>query len=94
MLIFSTSFFTSQCYKTQMEMQKYRLITDREEKGMEKEFVLDYYDEEEKLRIQYHYWCKNGRFYRECEREDGLSTKTRRISEESYICALEEYYNA
>ena len=58
------------------------------------DFRIEFYSEEEAQRIQAHYWYKGGRFYLQYDREDGTSTKIRRISEESYISAIEEYYNA
>lgn len=61
---------------------------------MDDNFVLEYYDEEEKMRIQYHYWFSNGRFYRRVIREDGTMSRVRRISEADYISALEERHNA
>ena len=61
---------------------------------MDNDFVLEYYDEEEKMRIQHHYWIKNGRFYRRVTTEKGSAGRIRRISEAEYISALEERHNA
>ncbi len=61
---------------------------------MDNDFVLEYYDEEEKVRIQYHYWSKNGRYYRRVITEKGSAGRIRRISEAEYISALEERHNA
>lgn len=58
------------------------------------DFRIEFYDDDEKQRIQAHYWTKNGRFYLQYDREDGTSTKVKRISESSYISGIEEYYNA
>lgn len=55
---------------------------------------ITFYDEDEHQRIQAHYWYKNGRFYLQYDKEDGTSTKIKRISEDRYISALEEIYDA
>ena len=56
-------------------------------------FILESVDEETGKRIQLHYWIKGGRFYSSTETEEGTRWKGR-ISEKSYICALEESRNA
>jgi len=61
---------------------------------MEYDFIIEYFDEELKLRIRFCYWSKNSRFYMKCIREDGVSSKAKIISEECFISALEEYHNA
>lgn len=58
------------------------------------DFRIEFYDDDEKQRIQAHYWRTHDRFYLQYDREDGTSTKTKRISEESFISGIEEYYNA
>lgn len=58
------------------------------------DFRLEFYDDDEQQRIQAHYWQKNGRFYLQYDRENGTSTKTKRISEAAFISAIEELYNA
>ena len=61
---------------------------------MDDKFILEYHDEEEKMRIQYYYWICNGRFYRRTVKENGSISRIKRISEAEYINALEEKHNA
>lgn len=61
---------------------------------MDENFILEHYDEEENIRVQYYYWCNNGRFYRRTVKENGSISRIKRISEAEYIGALEERHNA
>ena len=56
-------------------------------------FILQTYDEDLKMRIQFHYWTAVKYYYSSCEREDGVTVYKKRISEKRYNNALEEYYN-
>ena len=57
-------------------------------------FILETYDDDLNMRIQFHYWTVGKYFYSSCEREDGITEYKKRISEEKYRNALEEYFNA
>lgn len=58
-------------------------------------FTIEYYDEDEAQRIQYHYSVsEKGYCYSQVAKEDGTTYPKKRISEKQYISAIEEYYNA
>ena len=57
-------------------------------------FIIETYDEDLKMRIQFHYWTSGKYFYSSTELEDGTTATRKRISEEEYASALEQYYNA
>ena len=59
------------------------------------DFRLEWYDEELGMRIQQHNWISpKGYYYRQYDREDGTSSIKFRISEKSFISAVEELVNA
>ena len=57
-------------------------------------FILETYDEELKMRVQFHYWTCGKYFYSSTELEDGTTEWKGRISEKKYMSALEELHNA
>lgn len=57
-------------------------------------FILETFDEDLNMRVQFHYWTAGKYYYSSIEREDGITVRKSRISEESYFAALEEYHNA
>lgn len=63
-------------------------------KSKENYFIIETYDEEKKMRIQFHYWTAVRYFYSSTELEDGTTARKSRISEKEYISALEIYKNA
>lgn len=59
------------------------------------DFYIETFDEDEGMRIQFHYWSKGNRFFSSIVREDNkVLSKTKRISEERFKSALEELHNA
>lgn len=56
-------------------------------------FIIDYYDEDEDMRYQFHYWTKGKYCYGSIEREDGVTISKKRISEKRFISAYENYKN-
>lgn len=57
-------------------------------------FILATFDEETDMRVQFHYWTEEDKYYSSTELEDGTTAWKGEISEEQYISALEEYHNA
>lgn len=54
-------------------------------------FVLESFDEEEKVSVQFHYWIEDGVYF--CCSCTESEECTREITEEEYVSALEEYHN-
>ena len=57
-------------------------------------FILESFDEETDMRVQFHYWTSGKYFYSSTELEDGTTASKKRISEKEYMNALETYRNA
>ena len=56
-------------------------------------FILETFDEEINMRVQFHYWSSGNCFYSSTELEDGTTARKKRISEKEYVSALETYMN-
>ena len=56
-------------------------------------FIIETYDEEINMRVQFHYWTSGKYFYSSTELEDGTTTRKQRISEKEYTSAFETYMN-
>lgn len=63
-------------------------------KPKENGFIIETYDEEKDMRIQFNYWTCGRYFYSSTELEDGTTARKGRISEKEYMDALEIYHNA
>lgn len=63
-------------------------------KPKENYFIIETYDEEENMRIQFHYWTAGKYFYSSIELGDGTTARKCRTSEVEYMNALEIYHNA
>ena len=63
---------------------------------MQKEnyFILESFDEETDMRVQFHYWTEGDKCYSSTELEDGTTRWQGEISEEEFISALETLHNA
>ena len=57
-------------------------------------FILETFDEETNMRVQFHYWTAGKYYFSSTELEDGTTASKKRISEKAYISAMEEYCNA
>ena len=57
-------------------------------------FILESFDEEKNMRVQFHYWTSGKYYYSSTELEDGTTVKKQRISEKEYVSAYEAYMNA
>lgn len=56
-------------------------------------FIIGTYDEEENMRIQFHYWTSGKHYFSSTELENGTTARKQRISEKEYTTALEIYFN-
>lgn len=56
-------------------------------------FILETFDDEKNMRVQFHYWTSGKYCYSSTELEDGTTARKQRISEKEYINALEIYMN-
>ena len=56
-------------------------------------FILETFDEEINMRVQFHYWTAGRYYYSSTELENGTTANKKRISEKEYTNALETYYN-
>lgn len=56
-------------------------------------FIIGTYDEEENMRIQFHYWTSEKHYFSSTELENGTTARKQRISEKEYTTALEIYFN-
>ena len=56
-------------------------------------FILETFDEETNMRVQFHYWTCGKYFYSSTELEDGTTARKKRISEKEYVSAFEAYMN-
>lgn len=56
-------------------------------------FILETFDDEKNMRVQFHYWTSEKYYYSSTELEDGTTARKKRISEKEYINALEIYMN-
>ena len=56
-------------------------------------FILETFDEEINMRVQFHYWTSGKYFYSSTELEDGTTARKKRISEKEYESAFETYMN-
>ena len=56
-------------------------------------FILETFDEETNMRVQFHYWTSGKYFYSSTELEDGTTARKKRISEKEYASAYETYMN-
>lgn len=63
-------------------------------KPKENGFIIETYDEEKDMRVQFNYWTCGRYFYSSTELEDGTTARKGRISEKEYMDALEIYHNA
>lgn len=54
-------------------------------------FILEDYDNEKNMCIQFHYWTSGKHCFSSTELEDGTTARKQRISEKEYINALEIY---
>lgn len=63
-------------------------------KPKENGFIIETYDEEKDMRVQFNYWTCGRYFYSSIELEDGTTARKGRISEKEYMDALEIYHNA
>lgn len=63
---------------------------------MQKEnyFILQTYDDEKEMFVQFHYWTSGKYFFSSTELEDGTTVRKQRISQKEYMTALETYRNA
>jgi hypothetical protein len=63
---------------------------------MQKEnyFILETFDEETNMRVQFHYWTEGDKCYSSTELEDGTTRWQGEISESEYVSALETLHNA
>ena len=57
-------------------------------------FIIETFDEEINMRIQFHYWTSGKYCYSSTEFENGMSGRKHRISEKEYVSAFETYINA
>lgn len=57
-------------------------------------FILQDYDEEKEMFVQFHYWTSGKHFFSSTELDDGTTARKQRISQKEYMTALETYYNA
>jgi hypothetical protein len=57
-------------------------------------FILQTYDEEKEMFVQFHYWTSGKYFFSSTELDDGTTASKKRISQKEYMTALETYYNA
>ena len=62
-------------------------------KPKENSFIIETYDEEINMRVQFHYWTSGKYFYSSTELEDGTTARKKRISEKEYVSAFETYMN-
>ena len=62
-------------------------------KPKENSFIIETYDEEINMRVQFHYWTSGKYFYSSTELEDGTTARKQRISEKEYASAFETYMN-
>ena len=60
----------------------------------ENSFILEAFDEDLNMRVQFHYWIEGDKFYSSTELENGTTACKGQISEEEYISALEILHNA
>ena len=56
-------------------------------------FIIETYDEEKDMRVQFHYWTAGKHFYLSTELEDGTTVRKCRVSEKEYMDALETYHD-
>ena len=63
---------------------------------MQKEnyIILETFDEETDMRVQFHYWTEGDKYYSSTELEDGTTRWQGEISEAEYVSALETLHNA
>ena len=57
-------------------------------------FILESFDEETDMHVQFHYWIEGDQCYSSTELEDGTTRWQGEITEEQYISALETLHNA
>ena len=62
-------------------------------KPKENGFIIETYDEEKDMRVQFNYWTSGKYFYSSTELEDGTTARKKRISEKEYVSAFETYIN-
>ena len=62
-------------------------------KPKENSFIIETYDEEKDMRVQFNYWTCGRYFYSSTELEDGTTARKKRISEKEYVSAFETYMN-
>lgn len=72
-------------------MKRGNYMTKPQENG----FIIETYDEEKDMRVQFNYWTCGTHFYSSTELEDGTTArKPTRIGEKEYMNALEIFHNA
>ena len=54
-------------------------------KPKENGFIIETYDEEKDMRVQFNYWTCGRYFYSSTELEDGTTARKGRISEKEYM---------
>ena len=57
-------------------------------------FIIEIFDEEINMRVQFQYWTSGKYFYSSTELEDGTTVRKKRIPEKEYMSAFETYINA
>lgn len=57
-------------------------------------FILESFNEEMDMRVQFHYWTEGDKCYSSTELEDGTTRWQGEITEEQYVSALETLHNA
>ena len=55
------------------------------EKPKENGFIIETYDEEKDMRVQFNYWTCGRYFYSSTELEDGTTARKGRIREKEYM---------
>ena len=56
-------------------------------------FILETFDEDLNMKVQFHYWIEGEKFYSSTELENGTTAWKGQISEDVFVGALEEFYN-
>ena len=62
-------------------------------KPKENSFIIETYDEEKDMRVQFNYWTCGRYFYSSTELEDGTTARKGKISEKEYASAYKTYMN-
>lgn len=54
-------------------------------------FVLESFDNDTNMRVQFHYWIGGKHYFSSTELENGTTVQKKRISEKEYMTALETF---